>query len=556
MTAPVWNTACLDWEDRIRNGRSLVPPPLFPEQADQAVAIYRELKIVDAIGSPTFGEAGAPWMEEIVRSIFGAYDATSGRRLVKEWVIMVPKKSGKSGLGAAIMLVALILNWRASAELAIIAPTVEVASNAFSPCRDMVQKDDELSALCQVQTHVKTVTHRTSGATLKVLAAETNTLGGKKNSFTLVDELHLFGAMPNAEIMFREALGGMASRPESFVVWISTQSSHPPAGIWKTKLDYARSVRDGKIVDPAFIPILYEHPNDMVADGSCLLLENMPMVHPNLGYSVDPEFLEREYHKAKHTSDESFRDYMSKFANVQIGMNLRSDGWAGSEYWEACKDPWPVTLDRILSECEVVEIGVDGGGLQDLLGLAVIGRVKGSQKWMHWAHAWAHPSVIERNKQSASKLHDFARDGDLTFVDRIGQDVEGVADICAKVYASGLLDRIGVDPHGLGGILEAIEAEEIPSDKIIGISQGWKLTSSIKTTERKLAEGALTHAGSGLMAWCVGNAKVEPRGNAITITKQGSGAAKIDALMATLNAASLLALNPDAATNSFQFFVV
>jgi phage terminase large subunit-like protein len=273
-----WTTACPGWAARLRAGETIIPPPIFPEQAEQALAIFKELKIVDAPGSPTF---------DLVRCIFGAYDAESGRRLIVEFFVLLPKKNSKSTVAAGIMLTALILNWRQSAEFSVLAPTVEVANNAYKPAWDMVQSDGELDALLHVQAHVKTITHRESRATLKVLAADQNTVGGKKSVGTLVDELHLFGKMSSAENMFREALGGRASRPEGFVIWLTTQSDEPPAGVFKQKLDYARKVRDGEIVDPSFVPIIFEHPPEMVKSGECLLLENMAMVNPNIGFSVD-----------------------------------------------------------------------------------------------------------------------------------------------------------------------------------------------------------------------------------------------------------------------------
>ncbi len=538
-------TACLDWAERLRDGRSIIPPPLFPERAAEALAIFKQLKIVDAPGSPTFGEACAEWVFDLVSSIFGAYDAETGRRQITEWFVLIPKKNSKSTVAAGIMMTALILNWRQSGTFTILAPTVQVAGNSFDPSRDMVQRDEDLEDLLHVQTHVKTITHRGNNGTLKVLAADSNTVGGSKSVGTLVDELWLFGRMRDAENMLREAIGGLASRPEGFVIYITTQSDDPPAGVFLQKLQYARDVRDGKIIDPKFVPIIYEFPDDMVDRKEHLLPENFAMVNPNMDYSVDREFILREHTKAKQEGEESMRGFLAKHLNVQIGLSLRSDRWAGADFWEQ-QGVKPVTFDMLLARCEVIDVGIDGGGLDDLLGLAMIGRDAITREWLLWTRAYAHPSVLARNKQEVSKFRDFQADGDLVIVENIGEDVEMVAELVAEVHRAGLLDMVGADPAGVGAILDALVGAGIPQDKIIGISQGWRMSGSIKTAERKLAEGILFHGGQKLMNWCVGNARVEPRGNAIVITKQASGSAKIDPLMATFNAVSLLALNPAA----------
>ena len=552
-----WTTACPDWADRLKAGQSIIPPPIFREQADQALDIFKELKIIDAPGSPTFGEAAADWVFDLVASIFGAYDPDTGRRLITEWFVLIPKKNSKSTLAAGIMMTALILNWRQSAEFNILAPTVEVANNAFSPARDMCSErhDEELGALMHVQSHVKTITHRESAATLKVVAADSNTVGGKKSVGTLIDELWLFGKQHDAENMLREAVGGLASRPEGFILYLTTQSDAPPAGVFRQKLQYARQVRDGLIEDKRFVPIIYEFPEDILKADGHLEAQNFPMVNPNIGRSVDEEFLVRELSKAQSSGEESLRGFLAKHLNVEIGLALRNDRWPGADFWEAQADR-RVTLDYLLENAEVVDIGIDGGGLDDLLGLAVIGRMPETHDWVCWTHAWAHPSVLERRKEVAPAIQDFARDGDLTLAKRIGTDVDDVADICERVYASGLLDKIGVDPVGIGAILDALEERGIPNEIITGVSQGWRLGGAIKTAERRLAEGTFHHGGQPLMAWCVGNARVEPRANSILITKQASGSAKIDPLMGVFNAVTLMSLNPAAASGNIKMFVL
>lgn len=545
-----WTTSCPDWERRIVAGESLiVSPPLYPSVADEAWEICGSFILTDVTGHPTIGQVARPWLRDLVRTIFGS-ESPEGRRLINEYFLMVSKKNAKSTIAAAIMLTALLMNWRDMAELLILSPTIEVANNSYKPISAFIKADEELSDMLKVQDYHRLVTHKDTGAFLKVVAADEATVTGKKASFVFVDELHEFGKKGRASNMLLEATGGLTSRPEGFVIYATTQSEEPPAGVFKDKLAYARKVRNGEKLDRKFLPVIYEFPRHMLEAGAHKDLANAYVTNPNWGASVDIERITQLHGEAEEKGEVGLKEFWAKHLNVEIGLNLRSDRWSGADFWEAAVIP-VFSLEELLERSEVVEVGIDGGGLDDLLGLSAVGREIDTGRWLAWGRGWIHAIALERRKSEESKYRDFIKAGELVLVERVGQDVEEVVVIVQRIVDSGLLDKVGVDRLGLGAIYDALVGTEdepgpVEADQVVGIPQGYQLNGAIKTAERHVAAKKLVHGGSALMAWCVGNAKTVMQGNAVTITKQASGVGKIDLLMALFDAVYLMALNPEA----------
>ena len=344
--------------------------------------------------------------------------------------------------------------------------------------------------------------------------------------------------------------------------------------MFKTELANARAVRDGTMNLP-LLPVLYEYPERMIVDKSWKERRYWHLVNPNMGRSTNEDFLARELMKAEGAtgSPEQLMLIASQHFNVEIGLRLRADGWTGANYWPAAVDT-TLTLGTLIERSEVATIGIDGGGLDDLLGLAVLGRCRETKRWLLWVHAWAQADVFKQRPEIVPRLRDFMVAGDLTLcassaeAAALGEygieynaamssgtaDYEAVADIVEKVQLAGLLPErkgVGIDPAGVGAIVDELAARGIEIDEnggpVVGVTQGWRLSPAVWTAERKLKDGTLIHVDQDMMAWCVGNAKVEQRGNAVAITKQTAGKAKIDPLIAALNAVTLMSRNPEAA---------
>ncbi len=539
-----------DWRDRLAAGASLMPRlDLDAVLADRAVSIYNRLRLPDVPGNPTLGEASGEWFREIVRAIFGSIVGVV--RTVPGVFLLVPKKNSKTTNGAAIMLTALLINRRPLAQFALFGPTQEVSDLAFVAAKGMIAVDAELSKILHVQEHTKTITNRLTGATLKVQTFDPAVATGGKFAGWLLDEAHLLAKVQYAARVVGQLRGARTAVPESFGIIITTQSDLPPAGFFKNELDYARKIRDGEVDDETLLPILYEFPREFQADKSepWANPDIWGRVLPNIGRSINIDVLIADYKTARQKGEEEKRRWLSQHLNLEIGIAIHADAWPGAAYW--LNAAAPMSLNDLLARCEVVTIGIDGGGLDDLLGLCVLGRERETKRWIAWLHAWADHGVKDLRKDIASELERLAEVGDLQFVDieSGAEDLEEIADIVARVFEAGLLPEkagIGLDSAGVAAIVDALEKRGISGECMAAISQGYRLSGTIKGAARKLKDRSLVHCGQALGAWVVGNAKVVKQGNADLVTKQVSGSAKIDPLIALFNACDLMARNPEA----------
>lgn len=559
-----WTTACPDWAERIVERRSLVPcPPLFADKAADALAVFKSLQMTDLPQRrdgtwPTMGEVCEPFVFDLVTALFGSQDPLTGASRIKEAMLLISKKNGKSTIAAGIMLTALILNWRHGAELLVLAPTIEIANNSFGPAAKMVRADPELSTILKVVDHQRIIKHLVNEAELKIVAADAGVVGGKKAGFVLVDELWLFGKKAGAEAMIEEATGGQAARPEGWTLYLTTHSDEPPAGVFKSKLQYFRDVRDGLIEDPTTLPMLYEWPEELIESEAYRDPALFYVTNPNIGKSPTVEYIERKIDQAEagegEDGDSTIQIVLAKYLNVEIGMRLRRDRWRGADYWEGNADP-TLDLAELLKRSEVVTVGIDGGGLDDLFGLAVVGREKGGRKWLCWARAWCLKPALKVHKKNEPLLRQFEAAGDLTVVETTDGIIEQVTGLLVRIRESGLLPAemaIGVDPADIGALIDELRRQEFtehsPDGTKLGqiepVRQGIFLTSAIHTAEFKLHDGLLQHGGSAMMAWCVSNAKAVQKGNSVAIDKQVAGSAKIDPLIALFCALKLMENGP------------
>ncbi|MBP0439595.1 terminase large subunit domain-containing protein [Tianweitania sediminis] len=544
--------ACPDWWDKLRAGQTPMPEvPLNREKAAKALAFFNRLRLPDVPGTPTLAEACGDWFRDILCAFLASEDPETRQRLVWELLCMVPKKNSKTTYVAALGLTALYLEEAPNRQMLIVAPSQNISERCFDQAQGMIRLDDRLNKIFKVQDHLKCISRRKTGTELNVKTFDTSIVTGEIPILTIIDELHELGKKPKAAAVMQQIRGGGITKQRGQVLMITTQSDEAPTGIWETELKKARAIRVGKGgAAPIMLPVLYEFPVEQQLDAAYWRdARHWKSILPNLDRSIDSQALIDDYENNGKVNKEAEQIWASQHLNIEIGVGLGGDGWSGAPHWMSCVDSSLKGLDELLARSEVCTIGIDWGGADDLAALYVIGREKKTKRWLGWGKAWARRTVFEQRKGIASRLRQFEQDGDLIIAANGEEQAMSAAAICRRVADSGLLPEqagIGLDSAGVALLLDALEDEELTQPLVQSVAQGWKLQTAVSSVPLKLEDRRFLHGDQAIMAWCVGNAKQTLRGSNYVVTKEVSGATKIDMLMALFNAAMLMFQNPEA----------
>ncbi|GAH74246.1 unnamed protein product, partial [marine sediment metagenome] len=264
-----------------------------------------------------------PWQEnEVIRPLFGTIKK-NGYRQYNTIYIEIPKKQGKSPLGAAIALILLFLDQENGAEVYSAASDRDQASIVFNIAKRMVEYEPRFGSRCKIVDSTKRIIHN-NGSVYRVLSSEAFSKHGYNIHGVIFDELH---TQPNRELYDVLTKGAGDARKQPLWVFLTTAGFDRNSICYEVH-DYACKVRDGIIKDPTFLPVIYaagedEDWTDEKVWARC---------NPALGKIIDIEKVQQACQKAQ---DEPAEENL--FRRLRLNQWVKqSSRYIPMEKWKLC----------------------------------------------------------------------------------------------------------------------------------------------------------------------------------------------------------------------------
>jgi len=440
------------------------------------------------------GRAGSPlvlrdWQKLLLEHLF-AWDDEGLRNRIS--LVGMPRKNGKSALGAALGLYSLILGPK-GAECYSVAAEKEQARIVFQDAKRTVEASAELSAITKLYRDAIELPKFNS--VYRVLSAESVTKEGLSPTTVIFDELH---AQPDRELfdVFSLAMGARGKLSTMIAITTAGVRSDRSGrdGIAFNLYQMGQKIARGEMEDPTFFMAWWE------SEGDHRLRETWDEANPGFGdLNAESDFESA----IRRTPEAEFR---IKRCNQWVSS---VETWLPAGSWDECAGEVTLTSD------DEIVLGFDGsynGDASVIVG-AVIPKVEGDSVKVFLVKAWEK---------------DLEHDPDDWRID-IGEVEQTVMDFCQKHTVR----EIACDPFRWQRSMEVLENKGLP---VVSFPQSpQRMIKACARFYDAVAEKKIVHDGDPLLARHIGNTavKLTPAGPHIKKENPNSPR-KIDAAVAAI----------------------
>lgn len=498
--------------------------------AQEAIAFIEECLVHvegDLAGKPFLLE---PWQKALVACLFGwkRHDV-QGRvvRRYREVLLYVPRKNGKTPLAAAIALYVFFCDGEKGQQDYIAAADREQAGFLFRHLKGMVESLPLLHGKVKIYGgnaaagQSKSIINESDGSFLRVISAEANNKHGGNPHLVLIDELH---AQPNRDLV-DVLVSSMASqnRKQGLIIYITTADFSRPS-ICNEKHDYACKVRDEKIDDPRFLPVIYELEADK---DDWTDEETWKRANPNLGVSVSREFLQGEVAKAKEIPG-----YENSVKRLHFNMKTDADvRWLSSDLWAGGN----TKFDPEQLEGRSCFVGLDLANTMDIASaVAVFPPLDEDELWHVLPYFWVPKDIVDkREKANKTSYRAWISSGEMfvTPGDEIdyGAIRRFIRDVLSDKYR---IEKVAYDPWNATEFAQNLQEDGL---EVVKFQQSISnFNEPCVKLEQLLVGKRIVHAGHRVLAWMAGNVAIHEDGRGYKMPSRKKSTEKIDGIAALL----------------------
>ena len=432
-----------------------------------------------------------PFQVEFIVQTLCVLSHDTGYRKHSEAIMNIPRKNGKSELGAALTLVLYFLDGEQQKEIYSIASETTQAAILFGAVLQMLK---QLPALLRRVRHFKAEKKiQTTGGEFvdlyRVLSAEAGTKDGLKTSAVMADEPH---AYPDAAL-YNVVTEGMAHRDQGISFLLST-AGYNKQGFYHRKLLYARQVMQGVIEDPSIYLMDFSLDDDADWTDEALWAK----ANPALGYGVKMKYLRNKYHKAMHSATDEV-SFKTKHLNMWVDSAVT---WIKQSAWKASGAVKTYTeADLVGRECYG---GLDLASVTDLAAFALIFPIPEDRAYAVLIRFFVpEENAMERSKTDKVMYLDWIRDGWITATPGNVIDYDAIYDQILKDAETFDVREIAFDRWNSHGLVTKLEEKGLT---MVGFGQGYQsMSSPVKEVETLVLQKKLQHGNNPVLTWNVAN---------------------------------------------------